>query len=433
MIQFPKKNEDLTQWLQDNPSFCPLPFTNLFNHGGEIGPCCYWRSENKPNFSENVWLGPAFQELRNDIASGQKHKGCNYCYQTESWGGTSDRLIYSQIHLNSDRRDYIQDVIENYPNKELKIKEILFKFSNFCNLSCRSCSSWDSSLYAKMVNEPEERAVTFAVDRSQVEDEWQFLLNSLGNGIQLQLVGGETMIQPGLERLLDHLIEKQYFDTEIILTTNGTSFIKRIVDKLALFKTSIFLSIDSVGQNYEYLRWPARFEKIETNLNEFLNNEKIQYTVTCVTYLNNIFYFKDILDYWHQTSIEKNWPRIGFSPVLLMNKAWYEIKILPNEYKQNLKTYLTGINEHPIFSNDKFSIQKHSKENIANFLDFCDSTTENLDMFQTYLKETAEWDVRTNQDMSVFNSRLWDCLSADDKNYYCQCKEKFLGGATGRI
>jgi hypothetical protein len=425
MIQFPKETEDQLQWIKDNPSFCPLPFTNLFNHVGEIGPCCYWRSTNKPKFTENVWLGKQFTELRTDIVNGQKHKGCAHCYQTEEWGATSDRIMYSQIRLNGPDKDYVKDVVTNYPNKELKIKEILLQFSNLCNLSCRSCFPWDSSLYAKMTNTVEGPLTNYTVDRSDIPKEWQFILNSLSDGIQLQLMGGETMIQPGLERLLDYMIEKEYFNINIILTTNGTSYIKRIVDKLELFNTHIFLSIDSVDQNYEYLRWPAKFSKIETNLDCFFQHTDIEYTVTFVTYLNNIFYINDILDYWHQTSTAKDWPSIGFSPVLLMNKEFYEIKILPNLYKQNLKTYINNITKHPILDNKKIRIEQHAKNNMSNFIEFCNSDIENLDMFRAYLKETAEWDVRTKQDASVFNSRLWNCLSESDKNYYHACKINF--------
>ena len=66
------------------------------------------------------------------------------------------------------------------------------------------------------------------------------------------------------------------------------------IDYFKKFKFVRFnLSIDSVGTNYHYVRWPARFEKIERNVEHIINTlepYKFGCSLDPVFSLNNIFY-----------------------------------------------------------------------------------------------------------------------------------------------
>ena len=69
------------------------------------------------------------------------------------------------------------------------------------------------------------------------------------------------------------------------------------------------ISVDSIGSNYEFIRWPHTWKKIEKNLN-FLKNNQVDNVKIAIDNLVNIFNFEflpEIEEYFWNTK------RVGYS------------------------------------------------------------------------------------------------------------------------
>ena len=211
------------------------------------------------------------------------------------------------------------------PNKN---NEFRIKFSNFCSLSCRSCNPSDSTTYARVTGRTESDHML--QDVTEIDQYWNLITAIIPEKIEtcehfhLWLMGGETLIQPGVYKLLKWCID-QGLASRIgikLSTALSVNISEELLGYFNQFKSIWFgMSIDSVGNNYNYVRWPVKFDKIETNLGrilefkkEFLSvgNKWFTFSLDPVFSLNNIFYMQEYLDYW------SNWFDVN-EPILFLN------------------------------------------------------------------------------------------------------------------
>jgi len=95
---------------------------------------------------------------------------------------------------------------------------------------------------------------------------------------RMEVVGGEPFYTNVWEKVWDRLIEKGYSkNIDLTMSTNGTIFKEKLLHKLAKnFKTvGIALSIDGIGDMFEYLRKNGDWNKVKDNLIMFYNFHKI--------------------------------------------------------------------------------------------------------------------------------------------------------------
>ena len=79
-------------------------------------------------------------------------------------------------------------------------------------------------------------------------------------------------------------------DIKLNITTNGTKFTRRFLDKISVFQEVRFnISVDGYGPTYEYIRYPFKWDKFTQRQNE-LNGYKdvFKWSYTCVPQMYNI-------------------------------------------------------------------------------------------------------------------------------------------------
>jgi hypothetical protein len=200
------------------------------------------------------------------------------------------------------------------------------------------------------------------------------------------------------------------------------------LSKLAQFKdVDVNLSLDAVGENYRYIRWPARFEKIESNLDtlikyrmRFVNKSLIpawNCFLTPVFSLNNIFYIGDWLDYWY------GWfQRHGFAfkiqPINLTEHTWHlDVEALPSRYRAPLIAVLTQCQQHDVFR----VYPEHTRvmfNFLASTIDELQNMPEDPNDWNKFLAHTAYFDKKTQQSFAILNERLYNKLNDTDQTLY---------------
>lgn len=422
------------QWALDHPTLCLAPYTTVdIRHSDDkkqpvYQTCCC-------NLDESLFVPAAgvdvFADIKQQQLEGEWPSACYQCWKEEQNGGQSERLR-AFAELPQDRFELFIET------QEIKEYEFRVKFSNFCGLACRSCSPFESSTFAKITNSVVNEF--YENDISDDPDYWTNITTQIPVLIEkteyffVHFIGGETLIQPGMTRLLNWMVEQNIASkVNIRLTTamsvNPSTELLNLLTQFA--SVDINLSIDSVGKNYQYVRWPAKFEKIEDNLETLIafrpkltvkKGSKIlvpkwKCAVSPVFSLNNIFYIDDWLEYWYQWYKRHNVVFHNFVANMTMQTNHLDIQALPAPYRVHLIAQLKDCLLHPIF--------EAYPDHLAAIYTFLNITIDELEnnqpqpeLWEKFLRHTAYFDQKTKLSFATLNQRLYNILSVQDQEKF---------------
>ena len=422
------------QWARDNPGLCLFPWSmmdirrSIPNKGGPLATCCCNLDEFKPDASFPDYTQPdPMLRLKEHMDQGTLPPACYRCTTEEQAGGTSERIrriIGEPMH----------GLEEFAKNRTVNSYGVRVKFGNLCLQACRICHPYDSSVWHHLANTPGSNI--FEQDVTDDPEFWTLMTTAIEREItqhrhfHIDLMGGETLLQPGVNRLLDWCLEQGYQDRlEVRITTSLSAMPANTLMKLTLFHRVLFmLSIDSVDYNYRYVRWPVEFAKIEGNLDYLIefgqtHGGNFTYLLTPVFSLGNIFYLQDYLDYW------QNWFHahgIDFGIMntnITMPTSYLDIQALPTRYRPELASLLTSALGHEIFT--------EYPDRTIHLFNFIQSTIGELQtwpdndrLWQLFMKFTADYDRRTQLQFDVSNDRLYNILDQTDQDLYNELRTK---------
>lgn len=215
---------------------------------------------------EEAWTSPLRHEIVEALTAGQRHENCKLCWAEEDAGRESKRQRDNKkgFGVRSD-----QPVV------------IDLKLGNTCNLKCRTCwignsSKWmreeyDTTKHREGDTTYREFAARYdAYHRSFREDNvvWETLRDWFGNIEHVEFFGGEPMLIDRHWELLHHSVENGHAGKQTIhYNTNGTVFPDQHVDLYRHFKAlDLSFSIDGIGAQFEYMRHPAKWDAVKTNI-----------------------------------------------------------------------------------------------------------------------------------------------------------------------
>lgn len=406
---------DRIQWARNNPVACPLPqLTTMVGRGLldlEIGCCC-----NIVRHSKDSW--PEFLDrLTANMQTGRPTPACQTCYREDANGNQSER-VRAILQLEDDFTDFASRV-------SLRRHEIHIKLGNTCPLACRSCQASESSTYARITKTlAPHNQVNKILDDPElflwIQQQLVRVYENYENPI-VHLIGGETLVEPGMAILLDWLIERgmaHKFSVNIT-TSLAVNLTQDLRDRLFKFNIiGLVLSIDSVGDNYHYVRWPVHFAKVEKNLAliESWRSQihRLSLSLTPTISISNIFYLDQYLDYWIQQS-----PWLNIRPIHLHHPPQLAVENIAPEYQPKLIDYIDHICEHEFFSTGKADVLLGLLRSMQT-AKLADTDRQ----FCYAMAWMADYDRRTGLTMAKFNSRLWDILSLGHKQIYLEHLEK---------
>jgi len=335
------KEEEL---LIKSDSFCMLPWMHLHAFpDGRAYPCCFALDKmpvgnvNK-NSMEEVFNSDKMKKLRLNMLENKKSTICSKCYDQEDSGFFSLRMS-SNKHFGHN----IPMVESTLPDGEAEftIKYWDIRFSNLCNMACRSCGTWFSSNWyedhKKLTGNPPPHAKIMKAGRNST-DIWDQLLEQFDHVEQFYFAGGEPIIMEEHYRILKELDKRKMYHVRLIYNTNFSRSTFKDIDVFELWNkfdsVSIGASLDAEGSRAELMRKGTVWEETVANRKRMMEVcPQVDFYISATVGLTNCLHVLDFHRSWVEQGLIK--PQ-DFNFNLLQYPNWQRMDLLPAKYKQQV-------------------------------------------------------------------------------------------------
>ena len=389
---------------------------------------------------------------RSMMLKGERPQGCSYCWKIEDAGARSDRIYRSGEYWAQNAR---KDIIETLDTGDVDPRYLEVNFNQACNFKCMYCSphlstEWENevekfgpyNILSQNGDTVQHNALEYLNmplkvrqgDNPYVEAFWQWWPQLYKKLEVFRMTGGEPLMDANTFKVLDYIYEKPNAWLEVSVTTNMCPPKQELMDKfinkvkkleeiqiwedkerfnpgagnhwyvnMAVKNFALFVSVDSVEEQAEYIRSGLNFQLMKENVLNFLSNT----SNTTVTFINtfNILsvpkiknYLEYILDLRKEFSKESQGikyipihdpyykhpdyevhprQRIWFDVPLLRNPDWQNIQLLPASFDKYLEEAIIFMKEN---------------SNVDNFVGFYDFEIAKLERNLSIMRERNNLD-----------------------------------------
>ena len=365
---------------------------------GEAYPCCHAEmgvgqvGNCRTNTLEQIWTDVPMQRLRADMLSETPNAACTRCYEQEESGFFSGRKSANKHHGHHIKK------LETNPF-EMTYWDI--RFSNLCNLKCRSCGHIFSSQWyqdqAKLAggNWKEKNTVLNYAGRTET-DMWSQLEPHLEYVEQIYFAGGEPLLMEEHYRILDELVRRKRFDVRLVYNTNFTHTDLKGQSVFEYWRqfdsVAVGASLDASGARGEYIRKGIDWAVVEKNRREMIEIcPAVDFYISPTLSIMNALHLPD----FHKEWVAKGLIRAQDLNVnILQDPVHYRIDIAPAEYKGIL---LARYREHIEWLRGQDPLQRATVgfESAITYM----TATDNTHLLDTFWRKTHELDSIRNEHM----------------------------------
>jgi len=332
-------------------TFCILPWLHLHTWpNGKTYQCCItgWKNsmgDLNHNTMEEIWNNDYMKSLRKEFLNNEKPSSCVRCYNQEDKGTVSFRqnsnaafYKHADFLVSKTREDGHLD------NFDLKYWD--FRFTNLCNMKCRMCGDFLSSLWAEENNKRlggnsnnkfhMDNGKKVVTNSATSVDLYKYLDMFIDSVEEIYFAGGEPLIMEEHYYILEKLIEHNRTDVRIRYNTNLSKLEhkgKKCIELWSHFRhININASLDAMGARGEYSRKGTVWKTVDNNLKTILNTPGLRVGVSPTINIFNVWHFPDFLDYLFSINV----PEIHLNNVLV-EPAHYNINMLHDQEKQAIR------------------------------------------------------------------------------------------------
>ena len=290
-------------------TFCLHPFTGLATReDGAIKVCCRshpvgWIQENS---LEQIWNNDTMRRIRGQVLTGDRPPECAPCFALEDQGVESLRQRHIKGEIPEARINLYPNVLDHLHTEmtmPFKFPTMEIKLNNLCNLKCRMCNptdstSWNDWEQVEEFYQKENNYLVGAVKElnlirkpylDKFDDNpnwWKSFEKLLPYFRRVEFAGGEPLMDPQHFKILD-MLKPHGANIELKYATNGTTLGiskgRTIHEYWPHFRSvAVNVSIDGVGDVYNYIRGNGNFEEVERNVKEIQTISNVSRVVGAV-------------------------------------------------------------------------------------------------------------------------------------------------------
>lgn len=393
----------------ENNTFCVMPWLHLHAWpNGEAYLCCIGDTGNPESVVgdiskdsiADIMNNDKMKSIRKDMLAGKKIPNCKNCYKVEEIKGYSWRKGF-----NEQFEDIIPSILENTAEDgtiDPKLLYVDFRFSNLCNLECRTCSGELSSSIAntegrnfsdKYIETLKDKGVyskgniiAFSKANEQFTDD---LKQYLPDTRCFYFAGGEPLMQKEHFEVLSYIHDNKWFDKELRYSTNLSNLVYKKTDLVELWKDFdnvwIMCSIDHTGEKLEHIRQNVNSERLWKNFDRLVDTH-FKLSITFVVSIYNIYY----LDEFYQYLDDNNYlERLHSLEMLYVFGDTETPALLPDFAKEQLIKKLRTDLDSELYK-ELFKIFPGLKESMLGLEEFINGTSSFT--FEQFIERTEQFD-----------------------------------------
>ena len=385
--------------LKDSKTFCIYPWIHLHAYPtGEAYPCCHAEmgvgqiGNCRSDTLAEIWNSPEQKQLRVNMLTETPNAACGRCYEQEQSGFFSGRKSANKHHGHHVDRVDNTDATGHTDQFEMTYWDL--RFSNLCNLSCRSCghifsSSWykDQSELAGPAWASQNKPLNYA--GRYATDLWEQLVEHIDHVEQIYFAGGEPLMMEEHYLILEELERRGRFDVRLIYNTNFTQ--TRLKDRTVFDywrkfnSVAVGASLDASGSRGEYIRKGTDWAVVESNRRQMMEIcPNVDFYISPTLSIMNVLHLPDFHRDWVEKGLLK--PQ-DLNVNILQDPAYLRIDIAPAEYKQQIQRKYEQHLEwlRPL---DQLNRATVGFESAVTFM----NSTDNTQLLDTFWRKTHELD-----------------------------------------
>jgi organic radical activating enzyme len=423
-----------------SPSFCTAKWlqTTVYLQNG-YNHSCHHPSPHKIPINE-VLLNPKAlhnsqhkKKQRQDMLSGVRPKECQYCWNIEDLNKDyfSDRHYKTSDYWAWDRFD---EVANSIASDDTDPSYLEVSFSNACNFKCAYCSPEISSKWQEEIQQhgPYPGGIgsldwlkttgrypyAHKEDNPYVNAFWEWFPEIYKSLKVFRITGGEPLMSKDTWKVLDWIIENPNLNLELAINSNlynDDKLISKFIEKLNLLKDkvkrlTVFTSIESVGEQAEYVRFGLNYKKWLENVNLVLEKTDVELGIMTTMNILSVAQTTNLIDLIIQLRAKFNKSnddtRIHVSFNILKWPLFLNVNLLPLEYKKQLAksiidlgNYWTKFNNGTVFS--KIYLEELDQLNrFGEFMINPNNTEDYTSLRKQFIEFVNEYDRRKNTNFS---------------------------------
>ena len=260
--------------LKESRVFCMLPWTHLsLRPNGDVVHCCNAMKFRLGSAAESslrdLWNCERMKRLRLNMLAGRESPECAVCYGADRCG-----LVTLRKWSNAELPHHFGVVEQTRPDgslERLNLPYLSLRFSNTCNLRCRTCRPQDSTGWqeeGKLLGVPaDEPGVKMTpADRAAV---MRLVRELLPQAEIIHFSGGEPLVMDEHREILQYLASEKLFRVRLEYNTNFSVLSYQGADFMELWdrfdRVGISASLDGMGRRGEYLRKGLLWDAVVAN------------------------------------------------------------------------------------------------------------------------------------------------------------------------
>lgn len=340
---------------------CSAPWEGLFiNPDGDFRVCCSGQSLGNLNQNtlEEIIEGEKLSNVRNDILTKGHSDYCKNCMESEEKSGKSLRNSFTTDFTIFDTTKFLPRTLD-------------IRWRNTCQLRCGYCNSEWSSAYAQW-----EGKTTRASEKDWQQNVLNYIQNNNSEIKTVHLLGGEPLLLKENLELLDYVDKSQRISLVTNLSPNDIESLP-VYQKLHQRTTSWLVSLETIGNKFEYVRRNAKWQITKSNYEKLKFDTDNYSNKGChITYcILSAFSLVEVFDWLYEVN-----PDPG------SNTSFMSMLLGPNQF--SIYSFPAEIKMLAVEELDRV-MEKHSNFLNQMTIDFISNTRRSL------MEKLDEWDIHS--------------------------------------
>lgn len=380
-----ESSKDLLEGLNNvSPSFCLAKWYSVSLHlpTGKTHSCYHPPAHNIPleelKATPDALHNTSYKkEQRAKMLAGKRPKECEFCWALEDQGNISDRA-YRSFDVYEPGLIEAAQIEENPKPKYLEVN-----FNQACNLKCAYCSPHLSTEWHNEVkkygaykldgfkhNDPlwvDSLGINNAPDSPYIQAFWEYFPDVYPTLKTFRMTGGEPLMDKNTFRVFDYVKQNPHKKLHLSITSNCCppgnqwskfmSSLKEITDADAIDHFMLFCSLDSWGEQAEYIRNGLHFDTLHKNVTQYLKqSQKHSLTFIITANLLSLPNWLEYIKQIHKLRNTYNTDRqlVWFDTPMLHDPKWMSMKLATPAMLQPLLDSIEYMEANRETTNNRF-------------------------------------------------------------------------------